>query len=1169
MTLRSRALFLLLTIVSSAASIRAQEPFRLKDINPVTPVNRRSIPQGFAQLGSISVFVAMDAVHGGELWKTDGTAAGTVLLKDINPGAADSYNTFDWFRMTVSNGIAYFPALDAESGIELWKTDGTTDGTARVKDICPGTCSSQPLDLVDVNGTLYFSASEPATGRELWRSDGTADGTQFVSDIIPGSSSSDPGDLVNFNGALFFAAFDYAHGVELWRSSGGATAMFSDLDSTFTSSSPSYLSVANNRLFFAATRDGVTKTYVTDGVSQPVVLFDNPPVIFFGTALPAFLGVNSVTVFAANGANGVALYATDGTSQGTHWLRDLAPAPSAGYNIHGAAVLGNYLYFPGSDATAQGIWKTDGAAVSLLMPCTGAVFEVYGFTTAGSSLYFSGCGGASPSQQKLFVSDGTPDGTMNIEGLELSGGTIAPFNSGILFAGPLEKLWMSEGTAATTHLVADINPDVSSADTGAFVGDGTGNAAFIAYSGVNSPMWISNGTTGGTQPLEAASGETYWCQEEDFWPEGDPVFIDGTYYFRAWTTPNGLELWKTDSTSAGTTLIKDIDPGPYPFNAALNSALANVSGTLYFTANDGIHGNELWKSNGTETGTTMVADIAPGAAAAFPTFQHPLLTPLGTTVYVVANDGGGNALWKSDGAAGGTVRVPAVASASDTGSLAVVNGHLFFRVNHQLWVTDGFNTTQLTTTLPALGRIVDYGGAAVFRSETTTGTEIWKSDGTSFGTSLIAKVSRPPASPFDYPSPTPIGSELIPFAGYVFFDANDGVAGLELWKADLSNVAPVKDICPGICSSKAMNFTVTGDRLFFQANDGATGEELWVTDGTSANTTRTSDLEPGSGGSSPRNLAASANLLYFTATTLAEGDEAYVACTAATTHFLVTSDGVAISGASFPVSVTPLDASAHQVPCYTGSVSLTTDDANATLPAPFAFVAGEGPHALQLVLRSVGTHTITATDTVTNSIVGSTTVTVYALPAPVINASYDAANSRVVITFNNTAGAEKIEVLRSNNNQTWSVVGTAAIDADAMYDMNPAPDTTWLYVAHFLDASDDAGLDSNIDPATTSTFDDDPLTDNIGIKLLHLTQARAGIDRFRATVGLPAATYTNPTVATNDPLRAIDWEEMRARLDQARGLVARLTAVPDYTDSIAAGTLIKRAHLTDLWIRIE
>jgi ELWxxDGT repeat protein len=101
------------------------------------------------------LFAATDGISGTELWRSDGTSAGTVLVKDINPGAADSFPTgfFNW------NGSVYFSAIDSLSGRELWKTDGTVAGTMRVKDIEPGPQDSMSGGSIRPgNGELYFCA---------------------------------------------------------------------------------------------------------------------------------------------------------------------------------------------------------------------------------------------------------------------------------------------------------------------------------------------------------------------------------------------------------------------------------------------------------------------------------------------------------------------------------------------------------------------------------------------------------------------------------------------------------------------------------------------------------------------------------------------------------------------------------------------------------------------------------------------------------------------------------------------------------------------------------------------------------------------------------------------------------------------------------------------------
>ncbi len=115
-----------------------------------------------------------DANHGVELWQTDGTAAGTALVDDVNPGPASSEPPVNalggaWsYQMTVSGGKLYFTADDGTHGDELWETDGTAAGTALVDDINPGPQGSDPENLIGVNGTLFFTANDGTDGEQLW-----------------------------------------------------------------------------------------------------------------------------------------------------------------------------------------------------------------------------------------------------------------------------------------------------------------------------------------------------------------------------------------------------------------------------------------------------------------------------------------------------------------------------------------------------------------------------------------------------------------------------------------------------------------------------------------------------------------------------------------------------------------------------------------------------------------------------------------------------------------------------------------------------------------------------------------------------------------------------------------------------------------------------------------
>ena len=93
-------------------------------------------------------------------------------------------------NLTNVNGTLFFKAYDASNGSELWKSDGTTAGTVLVKDIRAGSVGSSPKFLTNVNGTLFFNANNGTNGYEIWKSDGTTAGTALVMDIKAAGDSS-------------------------------------------------------------------------------------------------------------------------------------------------------------------------------------------------------------------------------------------------------------------------------------------------------------------------------------------------------------------------------------------------------------------------------------------------------------------------------------------------------------------------------------------------------------------------------------------------------------------------------------------------------------------------------------------------------------------------------------------------------------------------------------------------------------------------------------------------------------------------------------------------------------------------------------------------------------------------------------------------------------------
>jgi ELWxxDGT repeat protein len=423
------------------------------------------------------IFAGTTAATGTELYVTDGTPGGTVLVRDINAGPASSLP--DGYS-AVLNGVLYFTAATATEGRELWRTDGTLGGTTLVKDIVVGAGSSNDVNNYELFSTgtyLLFAAKTPTNGVELWRSDGTNAGTNLLLDINSGNAGADSSNPRNFfllNNTVLFAATNASSGEEIWKTNGtsGGTTILLDINPGPASS---------------------TGIELAPGFNSPI----------FGT----FHAFNNEAYFSASdGTSTGQVWKTDGTTANTSLLKDIVPAPSfAIILLTDALDLPNKFLFPVSDGdTRNEIWETDG-------------------TVANTKLFMSFDGGEVPF---LFPAYSLTSLSQNPKQSLFQGNKFF-FSANTTAAG--RELWVSDGTVANTHVVANINAGAADGldDNNLSYTYTTTAFYFPANNTTNGvELWKTDGTPGGTSMVaDIVTGPTGSNTELDFFVTNGKVIF--------------------------------------------------------------------------------------------------------------------------------------------------------------------------------------------------------------------------------------------------------------------------------------------------------------------------------------------------------------------------------------------------------------------------------------------------------------------------------------------------------------------------------------------------------------------------------------------------------------------------------------------------------------------
>ena len=555
---------------------------RFEDIAPGTD---GSYPLFLAADESSLWFAAWEPQTGVELWRTDGLLSGTALVSDIVPGADDSH-FLPWRAAPLPDGRLVYRsgvAVSATAGtdVEPYLSDGTVAGTSKLAELSTGSASSMPDDFATLGERVFFSASGGGLGRELWSTDATTSGTQLVSDLSPGPSSSDPEPTV-LDGEILFSATTPDVGRELWRAD----------------DSPAGVSLAANLLPEPASGNSDPKGFTRVGNR-----------VFF-SATTAFTGRE--------------LFVTDGTQAGTDLVKNIWPASGwSGDPEQGMALGERLLFVARTSGDDREPWVSDGTPDG-----TVRLIDIQPGTTGSNPSTFRRLGeqalfiarapqeGSPASINRLFVTEGTPESTQVlapfVEPFPL---TVAPERWGAVCAeglvftarGPdglgLEP-WITDGTQAGTQLLADLSPgsEWSAPTRYATVGE---HVYFVEGTATAGTLYRSDGTAVGTAPVPAGALATEFLQVAEAVAFGDVLVGAATTS----TAFNDLEPWRSDGTAEGTYRLADLNPGP---GSSRPSEFACAGDRLYFFAEAFGESPSLWVTDGTSVGTQPVPVPAGG-----------------------------------------------------------------------------------------------------------------------------------------------------------------------------------------------------------------------------------------------------------------------------------------------------------------------------------------------------------------------------------------------------------------------------------------------------------------------------------------------------------------------------------------------------------------------------
>ena len=496
------------------------------------------------------------------------------------------------------------------------------------------------------------------------------------------------------------------------------------------------------------------------------------------------------------------MWSTDGTESGTALFADLEPGKTDSRPFILASANGTLYFQTNKPGGGSHFWATDG----------------------GTPRELGVAAGLQGSNNSTFW----PVGTKFYFGAQNSLNGVEP--------------WVTDGTDAGTHMVANLAPDSApSADPYGLAavgntllftarGDASGNL------GIYTTIWRTDGTAGGTYPLMPGhvlnSGAFSFGSIALFYDQQKLLLTDGTpqgttsadaFVKRIGNTSlSSIIQFGDDLYFGGDTLLHTtVADGPViNLGAGYPQNLLSVAGRLFFYADGPSHSRGIWTTDGTPSGTyATYPDLFSDRGSV-----GAMVTMDGALYFMQADkDGTKTRLMRNDGTIDGLIAVKEFAGNASNTRISASAHHLFFFTRDGMWASDGTEagTVKLLAELPQYGGdlpMIANGDRILFDqyADFNAPHHLWSSDGTVAGTVVL------------HQSPQAIYPVTID--GVTYFTGHDDAHGYEPWTTDgtLTGTKLLYDVNPGSASSFATGFKKAGNTVYFSAYTDANGRELWA-----------------------------------------------------------------------------------------------------------------------------------------------------------------------------------------------------------------------------------------------------------------------------------------------------------------------------------------------------